>query len=122
MRNNTPAKSSAKMASGLNLLLGLWLIIAPFIFSYATAAASSNDLTIGVTIAILALIRVFKVSGTSWASWVNVALGVWLLVAPFVLRYADPAALWNDLIVGIAVICLGIWSAGVSRGPRRPIE
>lgn len=122
MRNNTLGTFSAKTASSLNLALGIWLIVAPFIFHYGTKAAVSNDITIGVTIAILALIRVFKASGTSWVSWLNVALGGWLLLAPFILSYAAAATLWNDMIVGLLVICLGVWSAVATSRPRTPIE
>ena len=45
-------------------------------------------------------------------SWINAVLGVWLIVAPFIVQYANVgAALWNDIIVGILVGVLAGWAA-----------
>jgi hypothetical protein len=48
-----------------------------------------------------------------WARLVNAALGLWLMAAPAVLGYGDPAQ-FNDRIVGpLAVFCavVAIWEA-----------
>ena len=58
MRENSNA-STVKTASGLNLALGNWLIISPFVLRYATEASPANDVTIGIIIAILATMRMF---------------------------------------------------------------
>ena len=122
MQNNTSRASTIKTASGVNLVLGIWLIIAPFILGYEIATSVANDVTIGIIIAILAAARAFGAYRAAWLSWFNVALGVWLLIAPFILFYASSAAVWNDIIVGIIVICLGVWSAMASRRSRPPVE
>jgi hypothetical protein len=63
---------------------------------------------------VVALIRVMSRTSTGWLSMVNVAAGVWLIAAPFVLGFGhDPHAAsstWNDIIVGAIVVLL----AGVS--------
>lgn len=42
-------------------------------------------------------------------SWVNFILGLWLIIAPFVLQYkADSVATWNSVIIGIVVAILSI--------------
>lgn len=39
------------------------------------------------------------------ASGLNVVAGIWLIIAPFLLGYSGiTAALWNDIIIGIAVV------------------
>ncbi len=40
-----------------------------------------------------------------WTNWLNVLLGLWLIVAPFLIGYSKTSAgaLWNDIIVGLAV-------------------
>ena len=38
--------------------------------------------------------------------FVNVALGVWLLIAPWALVGASTAALWSDMIAGLALLIL----------------
>ena len=44
--------------------------------------------------------------------WINAVVGVWLILAPFILGYtAIVAALWNDIIVGVVVIVLATWAA-----------
>lgn len=107
--------SQVKKASGLNLLLGLWLVIAPFLLSYATSASRGNDITIGVIIALLAAFRLLGAYRAAWLSWLNALLGIWLIVAPFILGYDSSSALWNDVIVGLFIAFLGLWSATASR-------
>ena len=37
-------------------------------------------------------------------SWTNFALGLWLVIAPFVLLYRGiQAALWDDVVVGLLI-------------------
>jgi VIT1/CCC1 family predicted Fe2+/Mn2+ transporter len=102
-----------KIASGLNVLLGLWLLVAPFLLGYAeVGAAMWNDVIVGGLVLALAGIRVWKPAQNRWLSWTNLLLGVWLLAAPFILTYSGvAAAMWNDVIVGIGIAVLGAWSA-----------
>jgi len=104
-------------ASGLNLLLGVWLVVAPWVLDYAdVTAAGWNQVTIGIVVAVLALARVAAPYRFASLSWVNAVLGAWLVVAPFLLPYegggsAPAAVLWNDIVVGLAILALGVWSA-----------
>lgn len=46
---------------------------------------------------------------TTLPSWISLALGVWLVVAPFVLGATDlPAAMWNHMTVGVLVAALAL--------------
>jgi hypothetical protein len=48
-----------------------------------------------------------------WAQLVNVALGLWLMAAPSVLAYGDPART-NDWVVGplaATFACIALWEA-----------
>lgn len=41
--------------------------------------------------------------------WIAAIAGVWLIIAPFLLGTPDIAAgLWNDIIVGVIVLILGV--------------
>ncbi|HZD11622.1 MAG TPA: SPW repeat protein [Candidatus Binatia bacterium] len=106
-------RGQVKVASGLNVLLGIWLLVAPFILGYSGVAAGLwNDIIVGALVLILAGVRVWKPAHNRWLSWTNVLLGIWLAAAPFILGYSEiAAAMWNDIIVGIAIIVLGAWSA-----------
>ena len=103
-------------ASSINILFGLWLILAPFILDYASLqVAMWNDIILGALVLAIAMIRTFGTAlGT--ASWVNVVLGIWLVIAPFVLNYGDNSSpRWNDIILGMLVIIFA-WSSE----PRPP--
>lgn len=43
------------------------------------------------------------------ASWIHVALGAWLIAAPFVLGYSRVSAGSEDVIAGLAVIFVALW-------------
>ncbi len=102
------------VGSGINLVLGIWLIISPFLLGHSDVSFW-NQIIVGLIIAVLAAIRAFGAYDAPWMSWVNVALGIWLIISPWVLGYSVVAsALWNDVIVGVLVIVLGAWSAMAS--------
>ncbi|MCX2948881.1 SPW repeat protein [Lentzea sp. NEAU-D7] len=106
----------AATASGVTFLAGLWLVLAPFALGYDTAPqARWNDMVIGGVIAVLAIVRAFAPMRVAWFSIVNVALGIWLVVAPLTLGYsrpeATPEAVINDLVVGAVVIAMASLSA-----------
>lgn len=111
-------------ASGLNLLLGVWLIIAPWVLNYsAVDGAVWNQVTIGVVVAVLAVARVAAPYRFAPLSWVNAVLGGWLVIAPFVLPYeeaggAPAAVVWNDVLIGLLILALGVWSAVVTQRTR----
>jgi len=41
----------------------------------------------------------------TWINWITVVVGIWLIVASFVLDYTG-GVFWNTLIVGIVVVVL----------------
>lgn len=86
-----------------SVALGLWLMLAPTVLG-SSAPASHSDHLLGaliVTVAITALADVGRA-----ARWVNVLLGAWVMVSPWLLEGAPSTAVWNDTIVGALVIVL----------------
>ncbi|MBI1734571.1 MAG: SPW repeat protein [Candidatus Rokubacteria bacterium] len=104
-----------KWASWTILALGLWLIVAPFALAYAgTTAAAYEDVILGIVIGALALWRGLgpETPSMTGVSWLLATGGLWVVLAPFVIGYAGTtAAVWNDVIVGLAVLILGAWQA-----------
>ena len=94
-----------------NLVLGLWLVISPWVLSYATETIpTGNAFIVGVIIAVAAAAAF--IAFHKWEEWVNVVLAAWLIVSPFALDYASHATiLWNQLIVGALVAILALWTA-----------
>src|SRR5437763_289475 len=65
-------------------------------------------------LAVAALIALFKVM--AWEEWVNVALGVWLAVSPWLLGFNGVIpAMWNAVIGGILVAVLALWALGTDK-------
>lgn len=115
-----PGRGQIKVASGINLALGGWLIIAPFLLTVSTPAMW-NDVLAGIAVLLLAGTRVAKPdAGTKGASWTNVLVGAWLIIAPFVLGYGSQVAIWNDVIVGVLLVAFGWWSGSQPRINTRP--
>ncbi|QGZ41140.1 SPW repeat-containing protein [Pseudoduganella flava] len=94
----------------LILLLGVWLFITPWIFAYAIPSPHSlNAFLCGAVLAILALFDLYKTY--VWAVVVNLAIGIWVAVSPWVLQadYGQGNILLNNLLVGAAVAILAAW-------------
>ncbi len=104
-------------ASGLNVLAGLWLIIAPFVLDYSGGDPIWNDVISGGIIALLALSRVFGLQREAALSWLNALVGAWLVASAFWLDNTASAG-WNDVLLGVVVIGLAVWSAGAGESAR----
>jgi uncharacterized membrane protein len=114
-----------------NMMLGAWLLTAPFVFGYLNVEREAYDLarlaierelpslelrnllmTISDVISGL-LIIVFAAFSLSrrtswWAQWANAAVGFWLLMAPLVFWAPSPAAYGNDTLIGALVIAFAV--------------
>ena len=126
-------RQTVQWTSGINIVAGLWLIVAPFVLGHqGIQAALWNDVLVGIIVAAFAVARVARPLMNPSLSWINAVLGLWLIVAPFALGYgraveaealaaegvvgAAPTAMWNDIIVGVIILVLGAWSALSARG------
>ena len=96
-------------------LFGLWELLSPFILGYTGVTVAVWDAVIlGVVVIVLALWSALSNSTGSERAldWINAIIGLWFIVAPFVLGFSTMAVvLWNSIIVGIVIALLGAWSA-----------
>jgi hypothetical protein len=110
-----PAGGQIRTASGLNVILGIWLIISAFIFA-ATGAAFWNNVLVGIFVLILASTRVSRPTvATKPLGWTNAVVAIWLILAPFVLDYLSLAETWNSIGVGVLLLIFAAWSASLPR-------
>ncbi|MFQ5804024.1 MAG: SPW repeat protein [Candidatus Methylomirabilales bacterium] len=104
-----------KWISWTNCVLGLWLVLAPFTLDYGgNQTALWEDVIVGLLIAVFAFWRAVgpETKGMAGASWTVAILGLWALIAPFVLGYSGiAAATTNDVIVGVVVAALATYRA-----------
>ena len=119
----SPTRRTASGISGLNLIAGVWLIVSPFVLTLAAFPdARWNNVAAGVAIAVLAAVRM-GASNHFGLSWVNTALGAWVLVSPWILGFATSATLrWNNVITGAVVALVALSSAltADAAAPERP--
>ena len=106
-------------AAFLNLIAGIWLIIAPWVLGYAAGDPKWNDVVFGAIIGVLALLRMSGTYATAWASAVNMLIGAWVFISAFWLDKSGTAGA-NDIILGVIVFVLAAisLSATPERGTR----
>jgi hypothetical protein len=100
-----------KNITWLNILLGVWLLVAPFALSkLATIGAwTANDIVVGILLMSTSWTIVATARPAAGAAWFEVACGIWLVFAPFVLKYSSgPMKLRNDVISGIVAIVVAV--------------
>lgn len=95
----------------LNVILGIALMASPWILgATGTAAVLWSGLVGGAVIAIVGLWALYQPEGTV-PEWVNVVLGVWVIVSPFVLGFSNMAnVLWYNVVLGVIVGILAFWT------------
>lgn len=106
---------TAKTLSWIIAVVGLWEIVAPFIFGMtATTAFLWDAVIVGLALLVLGVWAALAndENTVKYLNWINAVLGLWLIIAPFVLSYSSAAAaMWNDIIVGLVALALGAWAA-----------
>ena len=91
------------------LLLGLWLFISPWALGYPSSAPlGMNAHVAGAIMAVLAAFDLYKTY--LWAVVVNLLVGAWVAISPWVLGIPDLRRMLNSLVVvGVATVILGLW-------------
>jgi len=93
-----------------NILLGSWLLLTPFfgIGGFTDVAAFNSYLT-GTAVAVFAIAALAR--PLMWEEYINLALGVWLIAAPFILGFSSQVGpTLNQVFVGLLIgsISLGV--------------
>lgn len=101
--------NQARVLSGINFLLGIWLIISPYLMHYVSAPAKWNQTIFGIVVVLLSAYR-YAVPRMQWTSWGNALVGIWMIIAPFILNYSSLSAYWNEIILGIIIAVLAFWN------------
>lgn len=86
----------------VNLILGAFLFLTPWIFHFPSGAESWNAWISGCVIAILSIAALTKF--TQWEEWLNLIVGLWVLVSPWALKFSSSTdAMRADVVVGVIV-------------------
>jgi hypothetical protein len=106
-----PLEAVMKRVTWVNVALGVWLIVAPFLLGYSgsSSLAVANDGILGVLVLAGSWWIVAGMAAQFGVSGFEALCGIWLIVAPFVLRYAELSrATVNDIVVGIIVLIVSL--------------
>lgn len=109
------------------ILLGLWLLAAPFTLGYEAGIAPSptgiglkdphaiqrachllmvSDLLAGVVVLILGVLSLRF--GRNWSSWLVAVVGIFLQFAPLLFWSPLPAAYVNDTLIGMLLVVFSV--------------
>jgi hypothetical protein len=110
--------TNAKYCDVANLILGAILFFSPWMFGFAAGTVSENAYVAGIAIAVLAIaaLAAFAV----WEEWLNLIVGLWTLVSPWVLGFQGTTAMTVAVVIGAAVAVLAaieLWM--MSHNPPR---
>ena len=99
----------------LNLLIGIWLFISPWVIGFANASqgASWNAWILGVAIVVFSAIAVTLPQ--AWEEVINILLGIWMVISSWVIGVASRAVETNAVIVGLLVILFAAWAMAMKR-------
>ena len=98
--------TAARWQDWASFSLGLWLALSPWIVGYTEhESATGNAVFLGLA---LALGCHFEAAVDELAlEWINLAAGLWLVIAPFVVDFSSvPVAAANSIAVGSLVALL----------------
>jgi hypothetical protein len=85
-------------------LVGLWVLVSPWVFPTAVTDGALNFHVAGAIGAALALIAWMRLD--EFAEFGTVALGVWLVISPWVLGLSDLVTR-QAILYGVVIGCLG---------------
>lgn len=95
---------NAKWQDWASFALGLWLALSPWIAGYAEqAGATGNAVTVGLVLALASHFECVACEEHLPVEWLNLAIGAWLMCAPFIIEFASRTASANSIVVGISI-------------------
>jgi hypothetical protein len=112
------------LVDGPVFLLGLYCAVSPWIVHYTTSQPNlvPHNLIIGIAIGLLALGFTRAPERMYGLSWACCALGVWMIVSPWVVGDGpDAGVIWNNIIIGALAVILGmVCAATAAKSAPRP--
>ncbi|MEU2542443.1 SPW repeat protein [Streptomyces iakyrus] len=105
------------LVDGPVFLLGLYCAASPWIVHYTTSqpALVTHNLIMGIAIGLLALGFTRAPERMYGLSWAMCALGVWMIISPWIVGESpDAGVVWNNIIIGALAVVLGLVCAGTA--------
>ncbi|GLY80264.1 hypothetical protein Airi01_085310 [Actinoallomurus iriomotensis] len=115
-------RPTAQAVDGLTFLSGLYLAMSPWIVGFGgRTTLTINNLISGIAVALLAVAFVSAYGRTHGVTWVVPLIGVWTIIAPWVVsgHPATTATICSNVVVGALIVIFGALAAGVGLASRR---
>ena len=87
-----------------NLLLGLFLLATPWLFSHVSEGAKIDEWVSGAAIAVVSFATL--VAFADWEEWLTLLLAVWLILSPWVIGFVHTRAMHYSVGIGAVVAFL----------------
>lgn len=87
-----------------SLLLALFLFATPSLFSYGNGNASIDVWVSSAAVAAVSILTLIAFS--NWQEWLNLLLGAWLIISPWVVGFTHTIAMHYSIGIGTAVAFL----------------
>ncbi|KQV85494.1 SPW repeat protein [Rhizobacter sp. Root1221] len=99
----------------VNALIGLGLFLSPWLFDFSNqSTAAANAALVGIVLMAVAIGA--TVVPRAWEEWTEVALGLWLVVSPWVLGFADRMDIMRMTVgAGVVVLVLAAWTLATDK-------
>lgn len=91
-------------------IFGLFLFISPWLFAYVSEKVRIEVWASGAAIAAISIAAMIAFS--DWEEWVNLLLGAWLMISPWVLGFVHTSAMHVSIAIGALVVfiaALELW-------------
>jgi hypothetical protein len=113
---------ATKWQAWTSFTLGLWLAVSPWMAGYAEhESATANAVIVGLVLALASHFECVACNDGP-TEWLNLAAGVWLLCAPFMLEFGAPVASVNSIAVGAFVAFLAASALSLDRKLRHRVH
>jgi hypothetical protein len=108
------AMTEQRWQDAVLVFIGGWVLLSPWIIPYVlgssvTGAAAWSHYITGLMIAATGIVAfgAYQI----WEEWVNILLGLWLVISPWVLNFTHVTVFtWNAVAAGAIVLTLSAWA------------
>lgn len=114
---------TAQAVDGLTMLSGLYLAISPWVVGFhSLSRLSISNFVTGIALAALGLGLASAFGRMHGLSWIAPVIGLWTIIAPWVMSSATRASIWNNVVTGVVILLLGLGAMAVVMRQRRGPE